>query len=102
MHGFDLICHISLCSAEQQTVFHVTLYGGDQLVSNAVRDLAGGTFGKAAVAGTVRDFFTGHDVLHEGIHNGTTWHTYRAFYNGDVVLCGVDQGFFQRHILPLG
>ena len=50
------------------------------------------------MAGTVRNFFTGHDVLHEGIHNGTTWHTYRAFYNGDVVLCGVDQGFFQPDV----
>lgn len=37
-------------------------------------------------------------MLHEGIHNGTTWHTYRAFYNGDVVLCGVDQGFFQPNV----
>ena len=98
MHGFDLICHIGLCSAEQQAVFHVALYGGDQLVCNAVRDLAGGTFGKAAVAGTVRDFFTGHDVLHEGIHNGTSRHTYRTFYNGNVVLCGVDQGFFQPDV----
>ena len=98
MHGFDLICHISLCSAEQQAVFHVALYGGDQLVCNAVRDLAGRTFGKAAVAGTVWDLFTGHDVLHERIHNGTSRHTYRAFYNGNVVFSGVDQGFFQPDV----
>ena len=98
MHGFDLICHISLCSAEQQAVFHVALYGGDQLVCNAVRDLAGRTFWQGSGAGTVRDFFSGHDVLHEGIHNGTSRHTYRTFYNGNVVLCGVDQGFFQPDV----
>lgn len=25
-------------------------------------------------------------------------HTYRTFYNGNVVLCGVDQGFFQPDV----
>ena len=35
--GFDLICHMSLCSTqEQQAVFHVALYGGDQHICNAV------------------------------------------------------------------
>lgn len=40
VHGFDLICHIGLCSAEQQAIFHVSFYSGDQLICDTVGNLA--------------------------------------------------------------
>lgn len=105
MHGFDLICHIGLCSAEQQAVFHVALYGGDQLVCNAVRDLAGGTFGKAAVAGTVRDLspamtccMKGFIMARPGIPTGLFTMAMSSFAAWIRIL----SAGCLRHILPLG